>query len=626
MNWQKWQKFIRSKGLEPRSNRKKFGSILFGATIVVFFLFILRFTYIIGFGKVGDTSLDIKTQQLYQGSSVVKAKRGSIYDRNGVAIAEDATSYSLYAVLDKTYLGLLDPKTQKQEILYAESKNFDKIADILNKYLKIKKADGLKQLNQKKNTEGFAIKRVEFGKEGKGISLEMKDNMEAEFEKAEIKGVYFDAHPARIYPNGVYSPYLIGYTALADDSDESKGLLGQMGIEKMFNKQLNGQDGEISFQRDSRGNPLPGTINELKEAKDGVSIYTTLDDSLQSLLESSMTESMEKYGAEDITAMLVEAKTGNILAASQRPAFNPETLEGLDKEGAQWQNLLVEQPYEPGSTMKVFTVAAAIETGNFNPNATFLTGKTQVDDKQINDHIREGVGTITYRQALAWSSNVGMVHLQQAMDMKWIDYLNRFGFGKSTNSGLPPAEHDGFIRTDTTVDRAMTAYGQAISVTPFQMIQGFTAIANGGQMMKPNFISKVVKADGTETVTQPEVVGQPITENTAKQVLDMMTDVVEDQEYGTGKTYKLENYRVSAKTGTAEIAEEQGYLLDEYLYSAVQIAPTEDPEYIMYVTMRKPTKTAGVQPAVMISEISNTVLERALNIDASNRSVDASNK
>ena len=626
MNLKKWRAFIDSKWLEPRANRRKFGSLLFFLTIIVFSVFIVRFMYIVGAGKVGKTSLETKTQELYQGSSVVQAKRGTIYDRNGDAIAEDATSYSLYAVMDKKYLGLENPKTGKREKLYVEEKNKADIAKILAKYTKLEEKEILERLVPKKNKQGNLIKQVEFGYDGKKITLETKEKIEKELEKKGIKGIYFEKHPARMYPKGVFSPYIIGYASLADEDNDAKGLVGKMGIEKSYDKILAGTNGKIRYQKDRYQQPLPGTTVVEKETEDGKDIYTTLDAQLQSRLEDLMTQSYEEYGSEDITAILADAKTGSIVAASQRPAFNPEGLVGLDKgEDSPWLNLLIEQPYEPGSTMKVFTVAAAIETGVFKENDTFRTGSIQVEDKKINDHIPEGVGTITYRQALAWSSNVGMVHLQQMMDMRWVDYIKKFGFGESTESGLY-GELPGTVNDKNVVDIAMSAYGQAIAVTPFQMIQAYTAISNDGKMMKPNYISKIVDQKGNETIKKPEMISKPIKASTAKKVREMMVDVTEDEVYGTGKKfYKIDGYHVAAKTGTAQIFENGGLVQDQYLYSVVQMAPADDPKYIMYVTMRKPP--LGVVAEELISKISNPLLKRALDFDegeAANKAKEAS--
>lgn len=620
----KFKKKIASKNLTPSGNRKKVGIILFGTTIAIFLLFTVRFVYIIGVGKVGSESLDKKRQDLYQGSSIIKAKRGTIYDRNGQPIAEDATSYSLYAELGKDYIGLNSVE------LFVHDKDKDKIADIFNQYAGIEKKLTMEQLGKevKKNADGKYYGSTEFGSKGKNLSLEVKKNIEKALEKEKITGIYFNEHPDRMYPNGKYASYIVGYAQPENADEEDSKLTGKngMGIEKAYDDVLKGEDGFKYYQKDSKGNELPGSVIVDKKSVDGKDIYTTLDSNLQLRLEEVMDDVLEKATPEDITAMLMDAKTGQILAASQRPTFDPQTKEGLyeekDKPKPVWQNLLVQTPFEPGSTMKVFTMAAAIDSGNYNENETFQSGKIQIYDTTINDWKPEGKGTLTYRQALSWSSNVGMVLLEQKMGTTWQSYLQKFGFAKSTDSGLP-FEEPGNIRDKNPVDTAMSSFGQAIGVTNFQMMQGFTAISNKGTMMKPQYIQKITSEDGKdEKVYGPEKVGQPIKPETADKVLDFMKDTVNDPTYGTGyDIYGVDGVNVSAKTGTAQIFENGKVLTGEYdyLYSVVQIAPTENPQYIMYVTMKRPTITGEHgSPQKLVSDISNSMLKHAFKVDTVN--------
>lgn len=607
--WEKWKKFIEQKGTNPVTNRKKFSFFLIVLTSVTFFAFILRFGYIVVVGKIGDKSLSEKTHQLYEGSSVIKAKRGTIYDRNGNVIAEDATSYSLYAVLDKKYLGVSPTgKASSREKLYVQEKDIPKIAEIISKHTQLKKEYITSQLS----LEGD---RVEFGSLGKGFTLETKNKIEKELAQAEIKGIYFTEHPSRVYPNGKFSSQLIGFTQLADAEDDSKGLVGIMGIEQANNEILAGEDGLETYIKDSEQRQIAGSAEVKKKAVNGKDIYTTLDLNIGVLLEQKMDEVYEKGVNDEITTMLVEADTGNIVAASQRPTFNPETKEGLEKgagEESVWQNLLVENPYEPGSTMKVFTLSAAIEQGIYNPNNFIKTGFFEFEDgTRIYDHVKSGNGTITYRQAFAWSSNVAMVTLEQAMQKTWPDAIKKFGFTKVTGTDLFHESAGTLPDMTNSVDAATTAYGQGISVTPFQMVQAYTSIANSGTMLEPNYISKIVDSKGKVTNSSPKVVGNPIKESTSKAVLDTMTSVVEDEVYGTGKVYGIEGYRVSAKTGTAQVYDNKTgkYDYTRHVNSVVQIAPTENPKYIMYVTMN----TKDPAAATLVSKIANPVLKEALD-------------
>lgn len=584
----KLKNFVKKKNLNPMNNRKKVGIILFAASIGLFFLFAFRLTYIVAVGKVAGVSLPEKTANLYQGSSVIKAKRGAILDRNGDVIAEDATSYSVYAILSETYLG------EENKKLYAQKKDFQLLAEILDKNTELTKDEALGFLNSGVNEDGSVKFQVEFGSKGKNITLDTRQKIEDELKQTKVSGLYFEGHPARIYPNGVFASHFIGYTDSADTEDDSKGLVGKMGLEKSYNAILSGEDGKIDYEKDVFGNPLPGTVASEKKAIDGKDIYTTLDSRIQSRLETLLDPVIEEYEPEDMTAVLMKAKTGEIIAMSQRPSFNPETKEGLGEDTV-WRNILVEDQIEPGSTMKLFTTAAAMQEGKFNPNAEFAypTGGYKLDDRKVNDHDYGAVGPLTFRQALSWSSNVGMLTLEQMIGgEKWKEYLEKFRFGESTHSGLA-GESAGELPGNNWVDQAMSSFGQAISVTNFQMMQAFTAIATDGSMLKPQYISKIVDKDtGEEKVTQPEKVGQPvITPQAASDIRTYMIDTVEDSNYGIAyDVYKVPGYHVAAKTGTAEINGENGYMagLTDYTYSVVEMVPADNPEYILYLTMKRP--------------------------------------
>ncbi|HAQ8159904.1 TPA: penicillin-binding protein [Enterococcus faecium] len=609
----KIRRFMEKKNLNPMNNRKKVGIILFATSIGLFFLFAVRFSYIVIGGHVAGTSLAEKTKQLYQGSEVVKAKRGTIYDRNGVALAEDASSYSIKAILSKTY-------TSGDKKLYVEEKNFDKIAEILHKNLSIDKKDALNILEDGAKKELY---QVEFGSYGKNISQETKQNIEADMKKEGVAGLYFVDHQARMYPNGVFSSHFIGYAV--PDKDEN-GLVGKLGLESAYNDILSGKDGKIIYQKDNFQNPLPGTVAEEEKAVDGQDIYTTLDSRLQSYLETLMDQVNEEYQPEELTAVLMKAKTGEILAMGQRPTFNPETMEGLTGKDAIWRNFLVQDSYEPGSTMKVFTTAAAIEEGEFNENETFQSGKIQVEDATINDHDFGEKGVLTMRQALSWPSNVGMVILEQRLGGRWYNYLQKLGFGQSTHSGLDD-EVNGALPTLNIVDRAMSAYGQAVGVTNFQMMKAFTSIANNGTMIQPRYISKVVDPQtGEERTTQTEVLGQPFSKETTEKVREYMRDVVESENYGSAYgVYSVPGYNVSAKTGTAQIASDTGgYQTGDtaYLYSIVEMVPSEDPDYVLYLTMKHP-KTYD---RMALAKIANPLMKRAMDFKETEEDSDTETK
>ncbi|MET3089755.1 penicillin-binding transpeptidase domain-containing protein [Enterococcus casseliflavus] len=596
----KFKQYLKKNNQTTTNNRKKVGIILFATSIGLFFLFVTRLSYIVIVGDVAGTSLAEKTKNLYEGSEVIKAKRGTIYDRNGIPIAEDVTSYSIYAVLNQNY------KDGKKN-LFAEKANFNKLGKILSDVLSIDQETAVNTLEEGLEQQ---LWRVSFGSKGNNITLEQKNAIEDAMEKEGIAGFHFDSHPARLYPNGVFSSHFIGY-AVANDDDT--GLVGKTGLEAAYNDVLSGTDGEIVYQKDNNQNPLPGTVAETVAAVDGKDVYTTIDSRIQSYLETLMDSVIKENKPENLTANLMDAKTGEIVAMAQRPTYNPENLDSIND----WQNLLVEDNYEPGSTMKILTTAAAIDQGIFNENETFTPSPDgmKLYDATINDWDFGQKGTLTMRQALSWSSNIGMVTLEQRMADRWQQYLKEFGFGRSTYSGLPN-ENTGITPEDNPVSQAMTSFGQAIGVTNFQMMQAFTSVANNGTMLKPQFISKIVDGNtGEETVTQPEEVGHPITAEAATKVREYMRDVVESENYGSAySVYELPGYNISAKTGTAQVADPTtGKYLSggtNYLYSVVLMFPSEEPEYILYLTIKLPEK----HESTVLGEIANPLMKRVMDL------------
>ncbi|KFN92645.1 peptidoglycan synthetase [Tetragenococcus muriaticus PMC-11-5] len=217
------------------------------------------------------------------------------------------------------------------------------------------------------------------------------------------------------------------------------------------------------------------------------------------------------------------------------------------------------------------------------------------------------------RQALSWSSNVGMVKLEQRMKEGWQRSLQEFGFGRSTHSGLS-GEKSGTLPEDNVVSHAMTSFGQAIGVTQFQMLQAFSAIANDGEMLKPQVIDKIVdEANNDQTVTEPEVVGHPVSEEATEDVREYMRDTVESEEYGTAyDQYRVPNENVSAKTGTAQISQDGSYLngQGDYLHSVVLMTPSEDPQYVMYLTLDRPDQ----EDTDVLPSIANPLLELAMDL------------
>lgn len=598
----------------PRANRERVGQNLMITTIFIFFIFIINFAIIIGTDSKFGVKLAPKAKAVYQTTVTKAAKRGSIYDRNGNVIAENSTTYTIYAIIDKKYV------SAKNEKLYVQGKDFDKLADILNQQLGVEKDYALKQLRQPKLTQ------VYFGSKGTNLSYSTMQAISEAAKDAGIKGVDFDTSSSRLYPNGTFASEFIGIAQSKNGKKGDSTLVGATGLEASMNDILSGTDGKVTYEKDQNGNILFGTGKNVKKTVDGRDVYTTLDATLQTYLETQMNTFMEKVGsATDASATLVNAKSGEILATTQRPTYNADTLQGMSKdEGYNWNNMLYGTNFEPGSTMKVMLLASALNEGAFNANQTYYNGDgIKIADTTINDWaVNEGSSggqTMTLAQGFSYSSNVGMTILEQQLgDSTWGNYLSKFRFGLPTRFGMDN-EESGSVSLDNKVTAAMSAFGQGVSVTEVQMLRAFTAVANNGVMLEPRFISQIYDSDDNSSrVGSTEVVGNPVSSDAASQTRNYMVDVGTDPTYGTlysatnsAPIIQVGNYSVAVKSGTAQYAAgDGGYEQGEhsYIYSVVAMVPSDDPKFIMYVTLKKPENFSST----FWSDVVNPVLEQAM--------------
>ena len=595
----------------PDQNRRQVAKNLSLLSMLVFFIFLINFAVIIGTDSKFGKNLSELSHQVHQKTEIVPAKRGTIYDRNGAVIAEDATTYNVYAIIDKTY------KSAKGEVLYVEESQYNQVADVFNRYLGMEKDYVVQQLSQKK------LNQVSFGAAGNDISYSNMDAIRSELEAANIKGVDFTTSPNRSYKNGTFASQFIGQAQLIEDKEGNKTLQGTTGIEKSLDRILGGQDGVVTYEKDRNGNIVPGSDKVAVKTEDGKDVYTTISAELQTYLETRMDVFQEKVKGKFVSATLVSAKTGEILATTQRPTYNADTKEGLDiKNLRTWNTILYQDQYEPGSTMKVMTLAAAIDHGTFPAyNEVYYNNELQVKDATIKDwEINMGLTEGRYMniaQGFAYSSNIGMTKLEQKMGNNvWMNYLTLFKFGLPTRFGMGD-ESFGGLPGDNYVTQAMSSFGQGISVTQTQMLRAFSAIANDGEMLEPKFISAIY--DGkheTARKSQREIVGNPVSASAAQQTRNYMITVGTDPQFGTlyssdGPIIQVAGQNVAVKSGTAQIATANGYLEGENdnINSIVVMTPAEDPDFIMYVTVQQPEVSFSPKSW---QELVNPVLEDAV--------------
>ncbi|WP_442916911.1 penicillin-binding protein [Lysinibacillus sp. 54212] len=565
-----------------------------------------RFFYIQSTGEVKGYSLQAEAANKYARETVLAADRGRILDRNSNVIVEDTLSYRLIAVMSEE--ATKDKENPRHVVDPAET------AKVLSQYIELDEEKIYEQLMVGVEKDRY---QVEFGVAGRSISHEVK----AAIEEHDLPGINFASEKKRYYPNGSFASHLIGYATKDEQKDGSYKTVGKMGLELTYNKELTGKNGKVEYESDRFGYLLSNSEKMIQPAQDGNDIYLTIDKTIQNFLDEAMTRVDKEYGAESMVAVVADPKTGEILAMSQRPTFDPDDRIGLETN---WYNDVVENVLEPGSTMKTFTLAAAIETGNWDPNTPYQSGRYKLYDNVVSDYNEgRGWGTITFLQGIQRSSNTMIANLLEIMGGDTvIEYFDKFGFGHKTGINLPN-EASGTIVSKQPFDRLTSAFGQNSTVTPIQLIQAMTAIANDGEMMQPYVIDKIVDPNTGKTVqnTEPKVKGNPISAETAKRVREILATTV-TAEKGTAKPFQMDGYEVSGKTGTAQIPRKTGtgYLKGghNYIYSFLGMAPADDPQLIMYVAVKKPQMSNSIPGSEPVSKIFNSVMQNSLkylNID-----------
>ncbi|WP_456271626.1 penicillin-binding protein [Bacillus sp. AK031] len=573
-------------------------AILFGFFGLLFFVLMVRFVTIQVTGEADGKVLAAQAAKKYLKSGVLEARRGTIFDHKGEVIAEDTSAYTLVAILDESVSnGSEEPK---------HVQDLEKTARVLASYLEADESQLYERLTKGSDQERF---QVEFGSAGRGISHQLK----LEIEKEELPGVTFVKESKRFYPNGIFSSHLIGFAQKEENEGNETEIVGKMGIEQSLNDYLSGKDGKVKYDSDKWGYILPQTEQHVTPPQNGNDVYLTIDKKIQTFLEETMSKVDRQYKPEKMLAIVADPKTGKILAMAQRPTFHPDTREDL----VSWQNEIVESSYEPGSTMKSFSLAAAVEEGVFNPNEYYQSGRYYVGSQSIGDwNNGQGWGTITFLQGLQRSSNVAFAELLEKIgEEKFRTYLDSFGFGKATGIDLPN-ESAGSILYNYPIEKVTTIFGQGTTVTPLQLIQAETAIANAGKMMKPYVIEKIVDSDTKKTIknTEPEVAGTPISEETAKKVREYLASTV-TAEKGTGKPFAIEGYDVAGKSGTAQIIDENGkyqYGKENFLFSFLGMAPADNPQLIVYVAIKKPSLKDSEIGSDPVSDVFNPVMLNSL--------------
>lgn len=552
---------------------------LFFVFFIVMIILFVRYAYLALSENINGHNIKEFAANRNTVSKILQAKRGTIYDASGNILANNVTSYKIIAYLDEK---------RSTETKINHVKDIDTTSEALAEVLDGDK-EKIKEILEKGKEKGRY--QVELGTIGKNLT-ELK---KGEVEELNLPGIDFEESYKRYYPNGDFASYILGY-AKTNEKENSDGEIvttidGELGIEAKFDKTLKGTDGYLSYQRDRFGYKIPDTKETRIDAIDGSDIYLTLDSSIQRFTETAAKEIEEKYVPDFVVISVMDAKTGDILASSATPSFDPNK-----RNISNYENPLVSNAFEPGSTMKIYTYMCAMEKGTYKGSSTFKSGSIEVEDATIKDWNNVGFGTITYDKGFEYSSNVGISYMLQTFigreDLK--KCFENYGFGKSTGVDIA-RELSGKLGFKYPVEVANAGFGQGIQTTPIQHLKALSIIANNGKALTPHVVKKIVDTN-TNKVTYKRKIEESetlVSSETITKIKELMYNVVNsDDPKATGSKYKIDGFDIIGKTGTAQIYDSAngGYLKGDnaYVYSFAGMYPKDEPEIIIYAAVKRP--------------------------------------
>lgn len=425
-----------------------------------------------------------------------------------------------------------------------------------------------------------------------------------QIDELKLKGVFVTPTSVRFYPEGSLASQILGFV---DANFE-----GKYGLEGYFNDDLKGVSGEVYGAKDSRGRVF--NINLEVEPHNGKDVFLTIDRNIQNKAEEIIASSVKKYQADSGSMIIMDPQTGKVLAMGNSPTFNPNEYNKVSSEEQNvFNNMAINNAWEPGSIFKPLIMAAAINEGKVNPDTTnVFDSSVEVDGYRIKTSTGQAYGLETMTQVLENSDNVAMVWISELLGKGTMyKYLKDFGFSRKTGLELN-TESPGDVaevKNWSNILRATASFGQGITATPLQMLNATNAIANGGKIMQPYIVSKLVDFNGKEEASQPKEVNRVITEDTARKVANMMVSVVV---YGHGKKAAVPGYKVAGKTGTAQVARPGGgYYDNRHVGSFVGFAPADNPKFSMIVRLDNPKNVdwAESSAAPTFGEMAKWLLE-----------------
>lgn len=471
----------------------------------------------------------------------------------------------------------------------------EEVSQKISELLVMDKADILKKL-QKSDDPYEALKR------------KLDDETVKKIKEAKVIGLHLSAEDWRYYPLGETAAPIVGFLG---GGGEKK--VGQYGVESYYEKELAGQVGFMKSSRDALGGLAPTNNLDVEPAKDGSSLVLTIDQNIQWQLEQKLKAVTEKWGSPSGCGIVMEPKTGRILAMASVPELDPNDY-AKAKDINVFKNSCIQTAYEPGSVMKPITMSAGINEGKVTPQTTFEdSGSLQIGSYVIYNAQNKKYGLATMTNVLENSINTGAAFVQRLLGKEvFVKYINAFGFNKLTGIDLAGEVKANLynLTQKAEINFVTASFGQGVAVTPLQMVTALSAIANGGKLMKPYVVDRIIKSDGQIIQIKPQEVSQVVRESTANQVTAMLVSASKTHYYTAVKI--RDNYLVATKTGTAQIADpaKRGYGA-ETNHSFVGFAPALDPRFIIFLKIEKPH---GINFAVSsLSPVFNDVAQYILN-------------
>lgn len=578
------------KAKKRKKNNIRYSKIVIFASLFLFACMIGRVIQLGLSTEIDGVNLKELASKRTTTTEILSAKRGSVYTSNGDALAQNVSSYKLIAYLDSKRT------TNKDKPQHVVDK--EKTAEALAPILDMTKEEVLGYLSKEN------VYQTEFGTKGRGLSELTKNKIEA----LNLPGIDFIESFKRYYPKGDFASYTVGYAkSTTNEETGEETITGEMGIEKYYDKILKGEDGYVQYQKDLQGYKIADTNEVRKEASQGKDIYLTIDSQIQFFVEQALNNADIDYDWEWFNITIMDAKTGAILATATTPSFDPNI-----RNITNYLDPTISSPYEPGSTMKTFTYMAAMENGVYNGQETYLSGVyTTTDGTQIGDWDRNGWGVITFDKGYAMSSNVGVInlinrHMSSAMLR---EYFKKLGFGRKTGITLPNEEAGKLdFKYETEIYNA--GFGQGITTTPIQNVKAMTSLTNDGMLLEPYIVSKIVDPSTKEVILKNKrtEIERVASSETVAKMIQLMDDCVNGIG-NTGSGFRIPSGELIGKTGTAQIAAEDGsgYLSgkEDIISSFSGIYPKSDPKLIIYASVKRPSGGSQKPLSNAIKEIVN---------------------